>query len=193
MLNLNSTDYIYESYFAVFGLIGCGKSSFVNAISNTECCCVGNPGRSCTQLIQIVNFEYNNHRFYAIDTPGLDDLEDVGPKNLFNKMVTEFPKINKIIIVKKYNDLRLPRNIQQLLISIMSSFPLEDFWDYVMIVNSWANPDDESFQDYMEEKHETFCNKILNCEKLLKVMKEKRIKIPTHLKEYFPYFGIPFD
>ena len=133
----------------------------------------------------MVSFEYNNHRFYAIDTPGLDDSEDVGPKNLFNKMITEFPKINKIIIVKKYNDSRLPENIQQLLISIMSSFPLKDFWDHVMIVNSWANPDDESFQDYMEEKRVTFCDKILKCEKLLKVMREKCIKIPTRLKEYF--------
>ena len=184
MINFNSTDYIYESFFVVFGLIGSGKSSFVNAISNTECCCVDNSGKPCTQLIQLVSFDYNNHRFYAIDTPGLDDSKDDGPKNLFNKMITEFPKINKIIIVKKYNDLRLPENIQQLLISIMSSFSLKNFWGHVMIVNSWANTDDESFQDFMEEKRETFCDKILKCEKLLKVMREKCIKIPTRLKEY---------
>jgi len=43
-----SIDYINESYFAVLGLTGAGKSSFLNAISDTESCEVGKKGKSFT-------------------------------------------------------------------------------------------------------------------------------------------------
>ena len=67
----------------------------------------------------------------------------------------------------------------------MEAFPLRDFWEHIIIVNTWANPHDESFQDYMNEQHETFLEKILQCENLKKIMESKKIDVPHSLKEYF--------
>jgi ABC-type nitrate/sulfonate/bicarbonate transport system ATPase subunit len=63
-----SIDYINESYFAVLGLTGAGKSSFLNAINDTESCEVGKKDKSCTQKNQLVTFLFNNQRFNALDT-----------------------------------------------------------------------------------------------------------------------------
>ena len=189
MFNLQSKDnedYLYESYFVVLGLTGAGKSSFINAISNSDKCFVSRSVKSVTQIIQLVSFVYNDHRFNAIDTPGLDDSEGVGEKiKILNKVLKEFPKIKKLIIVKKYNDLRFPENIQNALINFMNAFPLRDFWEHVIIVNSWANPCDESFQDYLEERRESFSHKIHSCKNLLQIMRQKGINQPTFIKEYF--------
>ena len=70
-----------NSFFVVLGLTGAGKSLFLNAISNTNCCEVGSYEKSCTQTNQVLPFTYNNHNFYALDTPGLDDSEDNNKKN----------------------------------------------------------------------------------------------------------------
>ena len=180
-------DYINESYFAVLGLTGVGKSSFLNAISDSDSCIIGNFGKSCTQTNQLVSFVFNNHRFNAIDTPGLDDSDNDDEKvNALKKVLKDHPTIKKIILVKKFNDLRLPGSMQKALTVFMDAFPLKTFWDHVIVVNSWANPHDESFTDYIDEgKHENFCNKIIECEYLLNAMKKKNINRPIELKEYF--------
>lgn len=184
---MTGIDYINESYFAVLGLTGVGKSSFLNAISDSESCEIGNSGKSCTQTNQLVSFVFNNHRFNAIDTPGLDDSDNDDEKvNALKKVLKDHPTIKKIILVKKYNDLRLPESMQKALTVFMDAFPLKTFWDHVIVVNSWANPHDESFSDYIEEgKHENFFNKIMKCDYLLNAMKEKNINKPRELKEYF--------
>ena len=184
---MTGIDYINESYFAVLGLTGVGKSSFLNAISDSDSCLIGNFGKSCTQDKQLVSFVFNNHRFNAIDTPGLDDSDNDDEKvNALKKVLKDHPTIKKIILVKKYNDLRLSESMQKALTVIMDAFPLKTFWDHVIVVNSWANPHDEFYTDYIEEgKHENFFNQIMKCDYLLNVMKEKNINKPKELKEYF--------
>ena len=182
-------DYLNESYFAILGLTGSGKSLFLNAISGDKACKVANTGLACTQEPQLVSFvpsHIPNHRFNAIDTPGLDDTDNNQEKiNILKNILASHPTIKKLIIVKKYNDLRLPESMQNAIIAFIEAFPMKNFWDHVIIVNSWANPHDESFTDYMEEGHEKFLNKILGCKKLLEKMKEKDIQRPKDLKEYF--------
>lgn len=183
---MSHIDYINESYFAVIGLTGAGKSLFLNAISVSDSCRVGSLGKSCTQENQLVSFVYKNHRFNAIDTPGLDDSNNNDEKIEKLKMVLKnHPKIKKIILVKKYNDIRLPLSMQLAISTFMEAFPLQTFWENVIIVNTWANPHDESFTDYINEPHETFLEKILECTYLLKKMNEKNIKIPSKLMEYY--------
>ena len=184
---MTKIDYINESYFAVLGLTGAVKISFLNTISEYDnYCLVGALGKACTQKNHLVSFVYNNHRFNAIDTPGLDDTDNNEEKvNVLKNLLKEHPKIKKIILVKKYNDLRLPKSMQDALKTFMEAFPLQTFWDHVIIVNSWANPHDETFTDYLEEEHEKFLNKILDSNNLTQIMNEKTIKLPTELKEYF--------
>ena len=177
MQSFEPAQYIKENCFVVLGLSGVGKSLFINAISGTDCCMVGSSYKSCNQVVALVNFVYNNHKMTAIDTPGLDDSKE----NL--EVLKNFLKyIKKIIIVKKYNDIRLNSNLISALFKI---FPFRNLWEHVIIVNTFANPHDENFNDYMKETHEYFVDKIKNCENLKKIMSEKNIKIPTKLKEYF--------
>ena len=181
-----SIDYIYESYFAVLGLTGAGKSLFLNAISDSDSCLISLLGKACTQKNQLVSFVYENHRYNALDTPGLDDTDNNEEKiKILKNILKEHPKIKKIIIIKKYNDVRLPLSMQNAFSTFMEAFPLQTFWDHVIIVNTWANPHDESFTDYKEEKHETFLEKILQCKNLLNIMQQKNINVPSKLNEYF--------
>ena len=181
-------DYLHESYFSVLGLTGTGKSLFLNALSDTESCIVGSKGKSCTQNNQLVSFIYNNHRFNAIDTPGLDDSDNNNEKiKILKNILKVHPKIKKIIVIKKYNDMRFPLSMQNAFITFMEAFPLKTFWEHVIIVNTWANPHDESYTDHMIEGHENFLDKILECQNLLNIMNQKNINLPTTLKEYFVF------
>ena len=105
-----SINYPFESYFVIVGLRGTGKSLFLNAISDSECCQVGSYAEGCTKNNQLVTFVYKSNRFFGIDTPGLDYcMDNYEEKSKFlNHILIEHPKISTIIIIKKYNDLRLP-------------------------------------------------------------------------------------
>lgn len=67
----------------------------------------------------------------------------------------------------------------------MDSFPLENFWDHVIIINTWANPKDESFLDYFKNERQYFIDKINDCQNLKDYMKNKNIRTPKNIKEYF--------
>jgi len=58
--------------------------------------------------------------------------------------------------------------MQEAIKSFMESFPLKTFLDHVIIVNTWANPYDESYNDYMQENHESFIETLLKSQNLKK-------------------------
>ena len=86
---------------------------------------------------------------------------------------------------EKYGELRVCVSLQEAFKVFMEAFPLHNFWEHVIIVNTWVNPHDESFQDYMNEQHETFSEKIPQRENAKKIMESKKIDVPHSLKEYF--------
>jgi len=55
----------------VLGETGVGKSSFINAITKTSKCEVGNEGKACTRDYDIIITNYNSNNFIFIDTPDL--------------------------------------------------------------------------------------------------------------------------
>ena len=189
MFNVCNNIENFDSYFAVLGLIRSGKSLFLNAISETNSCPVGNLGYSCTNRNQLVSFVFNGHRFYGIDTPGLgDDDTECNEENINNlrNLLCTYPKIKKILIIKKYNDLRLPLSIQKTIISLMDIFQDANFWKHFAVINTWANPHDESFNDYIKEKDTTYSDKFLNCNNLLDAMKKNFINYRIcFLEEYY--------
>ena len=183
---MTSADYINESYFAVLGLTGHGKSTFLNAISGMESCKVSSKGKSQTQKNQLVSFVYKNHRFNAIDTPGLDDSTNNEEKiNELKEILKVQPKIKKLILIKKYDDVRLAQSMQDAIVHFMDAFPKKNFWDHVIIVNTRANKHSEDFQDYYENEYEKFVIKLKDCKYLYDEMIKRNITIPTDLTEYF--------
>lgn len=179
-------DYIYESYFAIIGLTGHGKSTFLNAISGTESCKVSSKGKSETQVIQLVSFVRNNHRFNAIDTPGLDDSDDDKKKvSIIKEVLKGHPKIKKLILIKKLTDVRLSGSMQNAIIAFMEAFPKKNFWDHVIIVNSRANKSSDEYKEFMDSEYEEFVYKIKDCQKLKDEMIKRGIDPPIRIKEYF--------
>ena len=67
----------------------------------------------------------------------------------------------------------------------MDSFPLENFWDHVIIINTWANQNEENFQDYYENDRQFFVDKINKCSNIKDYMIEKGIKFPNNITEYY--------
>lgn len=99
--------------------------------------------------------------------------------------MTVYPRIQKIIIVKKYNDVRIDEALQKAIMVFMESFPISNFWEHVIVVNTWADTGSVIFKDCMENDFQSFWNKINKCENLLQYMKEKKIEFPNEIKEYF--------
>jgi hypothetical protein len=185
--NKNSLKYTNKSYFVVIGITGEGKSLFVNTISGMDNKFqTSSDGNSETQQIQSVEFVFNGTSFVGIDTPGLDDsshnLEKI---QQLKKLIYEYPTIKCLIIVKKYNTFRLSQSLQEAIKVFMDSFPLENFWDHVIIINTWANPNEENFKDYYENDRQFFFDKIKKCPNIKDYMDKKGIKIPNNITEYF--------
>ena len=185
--NKNSLKYTNKSYFVVIGITGEGKSLFVNTISGMDNKFqTSSDGNSETQQIQSVEFVFNGTSFVGIDTPGLDDsshnLEKI---QQLKKLIYEYPTIKCLIIVKKYNTFRLSQSLQEAIKVFMDSFPLENFWDHVIIINTWANPNEENFKDYYENDRQFFFDKIKKCPNIKDYMDKKGIKTPNNITEYF--------
>ena len=185
--NKNNLKYTNKSYFVVIGITGEGKSLFVNTISGMDNKFqTSSNGNSETQQIQSVEFVFNGTSFVGIDTPGLDDsshnLEKI---QQLKTLIYENPTIKCLIIVKKYNTFRLSQSLQEAIKVFMDSFPLENFWDHVIIINTWANPNEENFKNYYENHRQFFVDKINNCPNLKDYMKVKGIKFPNNITEYF--------
>ena len=185
--NKNNLKYTDKSYFVVIGITGEGKSLFVNTISGMDNKFqTSSNGNSETQQIQSVEFVFNGTSFVGIDTPGLDDsshnLEKI---QQLKTLIYENPTIKCLVIVKKYNTFRLSQSLQEAIKVFMDSFPLENFWDHVIIINTWANPNEENFQDYYENDRQFFFDKINKCTNLKDYMIKKGIKFPNNITEYF--------
>jgi len=175
-----------ESYFVVLGLTGSGKSTFINALSNKSCCKVSNSGESETKKNQGVQFNRNNHTFIVVDTPGLGDSEDNNVViNQLKTLLSKWPFLKKIIIIKSYTEIRLAKYLQEALMVMMDAFPLQNFWDHVIVVNNRCVPTDEIYKEFLEENPPSFLDILKKYSNLIKYMKSNNIDIPNEIKEFY--------
>ena len=65
----------------------------------------------------------------------------------------------------------------------MKDFPLKNFWDHVIVVNTFANPGDETFREFMEEPHEKYIETILQCNNLINFIKNNNIENTKDIKQ----------
>ena len=171
----------------VFGKTGVGKSSFINGITNTsEPLKVSDEGQACT-----VDFEprecKSQKNIIFIDTPGLLDMKgDKDNECQIQHALSDF-KISYIIILLKFQDVRIDKPLIDMLQSYMKFLPMKDFWDHVIIVYTNAKTKDEDFEED-KKKVEGKIIKILDKDDFRPFkdfMRDLGIKLPTKLKEYY--------
>ena len=110
----SSVKYTNKSYFAVIGITGEGKSSFVNVLSEKSNFKESADGNSETQKIQDIEFDFEGNSLIAIDTPGLDDtLYNTEKIRNLKTLIFEYPTLKCLIIIKKYNNFRLSESLQE--------------------------------------------------------------------------------
>ena len=178
--------YTKESYFTAIGITGEGKSSFLNVLSGKNAFSTSSKGNSETQTVQNVSFNFDGTSFVAIDTPGLDDSGNKSQKiNDLKKLIFEYPTLKCLLIVKKYNTFRLSLSLQESIKVFIEAFPKTNFWDHVIVINTFANPNDESFKYYFENEKELFLDKIIKCRNIREFMEKHGIAMPTKITEYF--------
>ena len=183
---VNEIEESISCFYTVIGITGTGKSELLNALTGTTNLKTSCDGNSLTKEFKVAPLNYDNKILLGIDTPGLSDSINNDEKiKKLKAILISFPRIQKIIIVKKFNDVRIDKALQDAIIVFMESFPLKDFWDHVIVVNTWSDPGSNQFKRFMKEKYQSFRKKINGCDNLKKYMKKHKITFPKEIKEYF--------
>ena len=174
-------------YTIVLGITGKGKSSFINAMNGSKVAeTISINGNRCTTKINYHNINRGSDTFTFIDTPGLNDK--LGDDKHLELIRTEATKpdtrIKCILIVMNLTDERLEKSHQIALEEFMNCFPFHDFWKHVIIIRTHADPSDKKFIYQKEEIEGKLVQSIQNDEELKKYMNERKIAIPTYLKEF---------
>ena len=171
----------------VFGKTGVGKSSFINYITNTsDRLAVSDEGQACTEDFDLRECK-SNPNIVLIDTPGLLDMKgDNNNESKIQHALSEY-KISYIIILLKFQDVRVDKPLIDMLQSYMEFLPMKDFWKHVIIVYTNAKKKDEDFEED-KSKVEGKIIQILNKDDFRpfkEFMKKNGIDLPNKLKEFY--------
>lgn len=172
----------------VLGKTGSGKSSFLNAIiksfgsSLEKLLETSDDTDGCTTDLEPVNIFYNNKHLCFYDTPGLDDGNEDQNNGFINLLRNEGRKtenrINCILICINAVNARFDGSLRDTLIEIMNCYPLDNFWEHVIIIKTHILKDIYKKPGNIEQA-------IKKNKKITAAMNKKGINFPSCLKEYY--------
>ena len=173
----------------VLGETGVGKSSFINGITNqNQACKVSSEGKACTTKFKIVKTMHENSQYSFIDTPGLNDAK--GDEKNINEIKTglsDYPKFRCILILLKFQDIRLKDTDIKSLKIFMKCFPSKKFWEHVFIVRTHADVISKKFKKEKKKIEGKIVQSIDEKEFIdfKKFMTDKNINLPTYIDEFY--------
>ena len=176
-----------ECNIVVLGKTGAGKSSFLNAIiknfdPKNKLLQTSDGAKGCTKDFEEVNIIYNGNRLCFFDTPGLDD-GNKSQNSDFIKLLREEGKdpnkrINSILICNNAMAPRFDGGLRETIIEIINCFPLKEFWEHVIIINTHVTKNKYKKPRKIEDA-------IKDNEDIRKAMNEKKINSPNYIEEFF--------
>ena len=173
----------------VLGETGVGKSSFINGITNSNNCEVGDEGKACTVKFKISKANIGNSQYSFIDTPGLNDAKgDEKNINEIKNGLSEYPNFRCILVLLKFQDTRLNCTTLNNLQTFMKCFPTKKFWEHVFIVRTHAEKNSRSFNQTKKKLKGEIVNSINNYDDFKdfkNFMIKKNIELPQKIDEYF--------
>ena len=173
----------------VLGETGVGKSSFINGITNSNNCEVGDEGKACTVKFKISKANIGNSQYSFIDTPGLNDAKgDEKNINEIKNGLSEYPNFRCILVLLKFQDTRLNRTTLNNLQTFMKCFPTKKFWEHIFIVRTHAEKNSRSFNQTKKKLKGEIVNSINNYDDFKdfkNFMIKKNIELPQKIDEYF--------
>lgn len=147
----------YIHTFILLGKTGDGKSSLAKFLSGTkkkEKFIIYDDKSSGTNKIDQEEFSFEGSNYNVIDTPGFFDSNEEKIKDNDIKIINSIQKsknpISTILIVVSFQEARINEQIQICIKKISDLFPMEDFWNHVILIltKSYPDPDDpESFEE----------------------------------------------
>ena len=177
------------SSIIVLGETGTGKSSFCNNLCLQPKSRVGEELNSETETVFGINCEGQYNDIFIIDTPGLNDSN--GPEqderniNLMNDFIKQNPRIKGIIILLKFTDNRLTGSIKKSLKIFYNMFPMNNFWNHVVLIFShfYANTEQEKQRrkEALIRKYNQEFTNIMNQSKI----EHNNFILPSSIKIYF--------
>ena len=175
-----------EKVFVLLGETGVGKSSFINGITKTQDCDVGDDASSCTKNIMMTNTIINGTNYYIIDTPGFQDSKIEEEKIIqILQDLRKYQRICAILICLRYNETKLSKPVKKTLIEIMNIFPSYDFWEHTLIIRTWCQLNDIKLENHKNKYNGILLKGISEDSELIKFMEQKNIQLPSELSEFY--------
>lgn len=175
-----------EKVFVLLGETGVGKSSFINGITKTQDCDVGDDASSCTKNIMMTNTIINGTNYYIIDTPGFQDSKIEEEKIIqILQDLRKYQRICAILICLRYNETKLSKPVKKTLMEIMNIFPSYDFWEHTLIIRTWCQLNDIKLENHKNKYNGILLKGISEDSDLIKFMEQKNIQLPSELSEFY--------
>ena len=138
----------FNNSYLLLGQSQVGKSTLINILSGNESVKIGDSKQSETSEVNSYNCKYKNFNYTLIDTPGYDDSKGNDSKNyahIKEVLMNNKYKIKGVLLLISFQDGVFGESHRKGLEKIVSLFPLDNFWDYIIIVftKTFCDEDDD--------------------------------------------------
>ena len=182
--NIEKNPELETHSFILLGKTGAGKSSLSNNIAKEQLFKVGDSFSSCTTetSAQTIFDKKNNCYLFTIDTPGFEDSEGRDNDNIekMKNFIKENERIKCIVIVIPFTLTRCDKSLQNSIKIIAELFPLDKFWEHVIIVWSHYEPNKTKQKEKIEKDFIKSLDGLFN-----DLEKNQKISKPNDLKMKF--------
>ena len=189
-----------ENGFILIGKTGVGKSSLLNILVGENVAKVGHSTKSETKSstsFYFIEKKDDENIFYLsiIDTPGLYDTQgkeadDNQKKEIIQLISEEKIKIKGLLFLTNFQNERFDSSEQDSLIQYNAIFPLEEFWNRIILIftHYYGDPDGDLKED-IRERADKILSEIIN--KIMEKVKNvsKPIKFENMNKKYINIYS----